>query len=213
MLCSLQNATTSGLIMKGCKSICAIWVWSISVKWARNKSCTYLVYSWQRSLGSNNFLQMANSERANPNAFQFTLLLCITDSFPAFLPSLRSTDGSMYEIQVNVTKPAFVQWFLYGFLDIAVAVIQLKLSSEEDFGARNVGPFAKIKNGSSAFTLIFVPFRWILSSVIVNWFRNKWQLQADTAYDETVPCLDKRSGKHSISLRLLHTSNAHRTPL
>jgi hypothetical protein len=45
---------------------------------------------------------MANSEGANPNAFQLAALLRITDSPPAFLPSLRSTDGAMDEIQVNV---------------------------------------------------------------------------------------------------------------
>ncbi len=105
---------------------------------------------------------MPQPEGADADAPDEALLLRIHDSSPAFCPSLRTSDGGVNEVQVDVSESAFLERLACRFPHMVVTPVLLELGRVEDRFAWDARLLAEVQDCAPALPFIFVPLGCVL---------------------------------------------------
>lgn len=111
------------------------------------------------------FLHVLDTKRTDSDALQYPFFLSVAYSPPAFATGLGTTNGPVYQVQVDIAKPAFINRLLYCFSDVVIAIVQLKLGSVKYIRPWNACNFAEFQDSLPRFFFVLIPRSRVLADV------------------------------------------------
>jgi hypothetical protein len=94
---------------------------------------THLIHRWNLARYiCKQLLHLSYSERTDPNTARNSIFPRLYASLPALLAHLTTTNGTMYQIEIDVSQSTFFETTLDRALYRCKAVIELEFGGVED---------------------------------------------------------------------------------